>query len=178
MIENLLFIDTETTGFESDARIVSITSYFENVATMGTYSGIFKPPVPIGLRAMAVHHITEKMVADKPPFIGSKHHDFITDCLADDFVVVAHNAPFDLKMLAREGIEVERYIDTCKLAKALGNPECESHQLQYLRYFYDLDVEAIAHSAEGDVAVLIALFKRLWQLHDEPTIEEMIEISR
>lgn len=93
-------------------------------------------------------------------------------------MVVCHNAAFDLKMLAREGIEVERYIDTMKLSKALKDPDCESHGLQYLRYYYGLEVSAIAHSAEGDVEVLVAVFNRLWQLLDEPSLEEMIDISR
>jgi hypothetical protein len=36
---------------------------------------LFNPGKPISIDAMAIHHITEKMVADKPPFMGSEACD-------------------------------------------------------------------------------------------------------
>jgi DNA polymerase III epsilon subunit-like protein len=60
----------------------------------------------------------------------------------------------------------------------------ERYNLQYLRYLLDLDVEATAHDALGDVLVLEKLFERLLKklmseenLTENQAIEKMIEIS-
>jgi len=58
------------------------------------------------------------------------------------------------------------------------------YNLQYLRYLLDLDVEATAHDALGDVIVLEKLYERLKKklmendnLDEEKAIDKMIEIS-
>src|SRR3989344_2977233 len=43
------------------------------------------------------------------------------------------------------------------------------HNIQYLRYFLELEVPGTAHDAEGDVNVLEALFKRLYTKLSSPT---------
>ena len=47
---------------------------------------------------MAVHHITEKMVEDKPVFQGGVFHAELITLLADH-IPVAHNASFDIQIL-------------------------------------------------------------------------------
>ena len=87
-------------------------------------------------------------------------------------------------MLAREGIAPRSSICTYKLAYALDpNDQLPNYRLQYLRYLLDLDVEAEAHDAWGDVLVLEALFERLAQKMkerhgtEESAIEAMLVIS-
>lgn len=167
-MKNLLFLDTETTGLGDTDRIVQIATKFVG----DSFTGIFyvKPPVPISFEAMATHHITREKVEYEPPF--SEIAKEIQEAI-NDRIVVAHNAEFDIGMLKREGIEVGEYICTKKVAQHLFDEE--SYRLQYLRYKYDLRVDGEAHSAEGDVAVLEALFYFLYQ---QISIEKMIDISK
>jgi exodeoxyribonuclease X len=53
--------------------------------------------MPISIDAMAVHHITNKMVEDKPPFQGSPTHQKLSALISDHHnFILAHNARFDL----------------------------------------------------------------------------------
>ena len=134
---------------------------------------------------MAINHITEKMVLKKPAFIDSPEYAGLKDLLEhEETITVAHNAAFDLAMLAREGIVPSRNICTYKVVYALDpNDQLPNYRLQYLRYLLDLDVEAEAHDAWGDVLVLEALFERLMQKMkerhgtEESALEAMLSIS-
>jgi exodeoxyribonuclease X len=150
----LVFLDTETTGLE-DGRLVEL--YADNGEERACDR--FKPPVPISIEAMATHHITEKMVENYPPFAGSVAFGILTGMVSEG-IIVAHNAPFDIGVLEREGVKVGEYIDTKRIAQRLL-PDFPSHSMQYLRYAIGLEVEAEAHSAAGDVKVLKAVFSEL-----------------
>ena len=82
-------------------------------------------------------------------------------------------------MLEKEGVTFGKVIDTKKLShRADPDDNMESHRLQYLRYYYDVEMpEAIAHSAEGDVYVLEAVYDKLIEKIGGLTIEEQLEIS-
>jgi exodeoxyribonuclease X len=153
-MNDLLFIDTECTGIAAEDRALQVAYKYKGE----TYNELFKPPLAIKLPAMAVHHVTEKMVADKPAFIGSPMYDHLK-AIAPTSIFVAHNAKYDLGMLAKEGIEFPRHICTYKLAKYLDDGQFENHQMQYLRYFYGIEIEATAHDALGDILVLEQLFQ-------------------
>lgn len=101
MAYKLLFLDTETTGNETKDYLCQVAwSDGKN-----RHSALFKPPVPISYESMAVHHITNKMVADKPAFKFSTEHAEVAKRFADEETVfIAHNAIFDLGMLAKEGL--------------------------------------------------------------------------
>jgi len=158
----IIFLDTETTGNGDTDRLCQLAvkeRYVDDALVNATY----KPPVPISIESMAIHHITEKMVASRPAFKDAPEYSGLKDLLESDEVIsVAHNAAFDLAMLAREDIVPKRTICTYKIAYALDpNDELPNYRLQYLRYLFNLDVEAEAHDALGDVLVLEALFERL-----------------
>ena len=183
MDKKILFFDTETTGNEEKDRLIQVAY------KMGEKFGneLFKPEIPISYESMAVHHITTKMVADKPEFKYSKMFDELHKMAHDpNIVFVAHNAPFDLAMFKKEGLIPENYICTLKVARKLDTEEkISSYRLQYLRYFLDIEIEATAHDAFGDVLVLEKLFDRLFakiqkeeNLSWNETIEKMIEITR
>jgi DNA polymerase III epsilon subunit-like protein len=123
------------------------------------------------------------MLRDKECLEGSEMQKELKNLLKDG-ILVAHNAKFDIAMLEAEGIKVPRFICTFRVARYLDKegviPE---YNLQFLRYYLDLDIEAHAHDAEDDVKVLHALFLRLLEKvkekesSDESAIEKMIEIS-
>jgi DNA polymerase III epsilon subunit-like protein len=183
-MSKLIFFDTETTGNTENDFLVQIAYKCGNE----TFSGLYKPFIKIPPEASAVHHITNKMVENKPTFKESTDQPIIKKLFEDaDSIVVAHNAPFDLMIVKKEGINPSKFICTLRLARYL-DPEgkIDRYNLQYLRYLLDLDVEATAHDALGDVLVLEKLFERLYKKTQEeikkgagedPIIEKMVEIS-
>jgi exodeoxyribonuclease X len=159
-MSSLLFCDVEATGIDEEDRLLQLAYRHEETDR----NEFFKPPLPIKLQAMAVHHVTEAMVANKPEFRGSPTFTEMVKLAAADAIFVAHNAKYDLTMLAKEGILFKRHICTMKIARYIDpGDRFENHQLQYLRYFYGIEIEAIAHDAFGDIIVLEAVFARLYQ---------------
>jgi len=209
----IIFFDTETTGGTEHDRLIQLAikerptspplrQGFEGrgKATKGkgnvfVHNAIYKPPVPISIESMAIHHITEKMAAEKPLFVDAPEYAELKELFEhEDTVAVAHNAAFDIAMMARENIAPAQTICTYKVARALDPEEkLGNYRLQYLRYLLGLEVEATAHDAFGDVLVLEAVFERLYgkmreqktllrqgsegQGSEEESLREMIEIS-
>lgn len=179
MKRKLTFFDTETTGNTLDDSLCQLAYKLEDE----TFNELYKPHKKIPPEASAVHHITNKMVVDKPAFKESVDYKKIKELFEDDdVIVVAHNAPFDLAMLRREGIEPQNFICTLRTARHLDKDEkIDRYNLQYLRYFLGIEIEATAHDALGDVLVLEELFERLYKkmkdIHGDDAIKEMIEIS-
>jgi len=168
----LIFLDTEATGNEPGKDRLCQVCYKTNGETK---MGYFKPPIPISVKAMSITHITNKMVENAEAFSQSKMKKEL-QTLLNDGILVAHTALFDIAMLKAEGVEVPKFIDTLRVVRHL-DPENKipEHNLQFLRYFLELEVDGSAHDAEGDVRVLGALFNRLYT--KLPDIEQMLEIS-
>lgn len=158
---NLIFLDTETTGIGPEDRLCQVAYQFQGVEK----EALFKPPVPISIDAMAVAHITNKMVAEKEVFLDSTMHSELVEIFSGENILVAHNVGFDAEMLRREKLEPKQLIDTFKLAQYLDvNGEIPKYALQYLRYYFELEVEnAPAHDALGDIRVLEKLFDYYFQ---------------
>jgi DNA polymerase III epsilon subunit-like protein len=92
-----IYLGTETTGNGPDDRLCQIAFKPENGPAV---SELPNPGRPISIDAMVVHHITEKVVADKPPFMGIEACDKLRELVSDaKNVIVAHNSQFDMKML-------------------------------------------------------------------------------
>ncbi len=156
-----IFLDTETTGSGTNDRLCQIA--FKTVAG-ATVDELFNPDMPISAEAMSIHHITNEMIADKPPFKDSDAYKKLQVLFAtDDAVLVAHNAKFDVSMLNRESLYPQRFICTYKLSRYLDKDGViPKYNLQYLRYYLKLNIDATAHSAIGDVLVLEGLFQRIY----------------
>jgi len=176
-----IYLDTETTGIEEHDRLCQLAYKMDSGII---FNELFKPPVPISIGAMATHHITEKMVADKNPFIGSQAYINLIELLQNpDNFMVAHNAPFDKGMLNKEGVEAPRVICTLKLIRFLDSAgEIPEYNLQYLRYYYGMEIDAQAHDALGDILVMEQLFLKIWKKFAETypqeiIVQEMIQIS-
>lgn len=179
-MEKLIFLDTETTGNEiGKDRLCQVCYKNEK----GFNTEYFKPPLPMSVKSMSITHITNKMLEDKACFEGSVMQKDLKNLLKDG-ILVAHNAKFDIAMLNAEGIEVPKHICTLRVARFLDKEnKIPEYNLQFLRYYLDLDIEAHAHDAEDDVKVLYALFQRLLAkimedgTSEDEAIEKMIEIS-
>lgn len=175
-----IFLDTETTGTGPDDRLCQIAF---KAAGGPVVDELFNPGRPIAIEAMAVHHITDEMVAAKPPFKGSPAYEKLKSLLDDEQgILVAHNAVFDLDMLRKEGLAADRAICTYKLSRHLDSEGIiPQYNLQYLRYYLKLDIEAVPHSALGDILVLEGLFDRIrarFDMDDEAdAAAQMLKIS-
>ena len=183
MIKKIIFFDTETTGNEPKKDFVCQLAY---KTTGMTFNELFKPSIPIPPEASAITHITNKMVADKPSFKESTNYGTIKLLFEDpNSVVVAHNAKFDLAIINKEDIIPANFICTLRVARYLDKDNViPQYKLQFLRYYLDIEIEAEAHDALGDVLVLERLYERLLNkiikedsITEEQAIEKMIDIS-
>lgn len=177
-MKDFVFLDTETTGNDLLSDRLFQVCYKHNDVI---YSEYFKPPVPITIKSQSITHVTNKMVEDKKPFLESTMKKDLEKLLGEK-ILVAHNAVFDIAMLASEGVTTPRFICTLKIARFLDEEgKIPEYNLQYLRYYLELDVDAKAHEAEDDVLVLAALFVRLYEkmktLYGDAAIDEMVKIS-
>ena len=169
-----IFLDTETTGTGTQDRLCQLAYKLDAGQIVNE---LFKPPLPIEIEAMSVHHITNEMVADKPAFKDSSEYQKLKDLLDDgNNILVAHNAKFDVDMLIKEGIHPKKVVCTLKLARHLDpNGVIPKYNLQYLRYFLGIVIQATAHDALGDILVLEKLFERLFARMSKDTAADAIE---
>ncbi len=182
-MKKIIFLDTETTGTEVNDYLCQLAYKTDSEI----YCELFKPPVKISIEASSVTHISNKMVADKPSFKESGDYKRIKAMLEDEnTIMVAHNAKFDLGMIEKEDINPSNHICTLRVARYLDREhKIPQHKLQYLRYYLDIEIEAQAHDALGDVMVLEKLFERLLvgikketkNNIDEEALDMMIDIS-
>ncbi|MFT7328377.1 MAG: exodeoxyribonuclease X, partial [Crocinitomicaceae bacterium] len=95
MKHTLIFIDTETTGIATSDRLIQVGYR----TTDGTdVNELYSTAKKIEIAAMAVHHVTEKMIADKPLFVNSPAYKDLKERFSKDNLFIAHNAPFDVAM--------------------------------------------------------------------------------
>ena len=191
-MKKLIFFDTETTGRDADDRLCQL-AYKTGEES---FCELYNPGKKIPPDASAVHHISNKMVASKPAFTESKEYKRIKKLFEDkNNILIAHNAIFDVEMLKKEDINIPNFICTLRVARHLDKEgKIEKYNLQYLRYFLDIEVEAAAHDAMGDVVVMEKLFERLKdrmmapteigvptevgkELTEEEVLEKMMDIS-
>lgn len=182
--------DTETTGGGENDRVCQIALGILKKDGCDYHIDYCKPPLPISYGAMAVHGITEEDVVDKPAFGETDTGKLLASLNSKNSVLMAHNAKFDIDMVAKEGIEWCGYtIDTYRCAKHLI--DSESHALQYLRYSLGLyksenDDEAkklksqfgdmmSPHNALFDIYILKKLFFYLIELSGD--YKKLIELT-
>lgn len=171
-----LFLDVETTSI--DGKVVQLCYEYD----WRFVNEFIDPEEEIDLEAMCVHHITNEMVRGKSTFESSVFVKKLQKLLDSwEFVVVAHNAPFDVGILRKQGMIIDEYICTMKLSQTLQWEEDRFNMskvnLQYLRYFFGVncDEEINPHDAYSDVVVLKWLYNVLQKEFE--WVEEMIDIS-
>jgi len=167
---NLLFLDCETTGLDG-SRLVEIAWAHPGSSVQALR---VRPPVDIEIEASAVNHISNAMVASLCGFQEHPSYGHIKEII-EASTIVAHNASFDIGVLNREGIFPKSFIDTKRLA-VYTHPDIKKQNLQYLRYALGLEVDAVAHSAAGDVKVLMAVFYELCTKLSTGELDEFVDM--
>ena len=114
-MDRLVFLDTETTGIDLLLDRLFQVAYKKGDKLISSY---FKPPIPISVKSMSISHVTNKMVEGELPFAGSQIQSDLKK-LFPSHILVAHNAVFDAEILHKEGVTIDKFIDTLKVVRFL-----------------------------------------------------------
>lgn len=152
--------DTETTGLSAGARIIEIGAVrFVGQTVLGTFQQLIAPGIPISPGAQAVHGLSDTDLAGQPPaeVVLPAFFAFVGDA-----PLLAHNAPFDLSMLARECTRLglppppNPVLDTRRIAQSLGL-SANGYSLGALLHALGLPAEGL-HRALADADAARRLF--------------------
>jgi DNA polymerase-3 subunit epsilon/exodeoxyribonuclease X len=169
-----LFLDLETTGLESNDKILSIALLGKDIEVYELVNNGKKIP-PL---ASSINHITNEMIKDKPKLEDTKAYEILQVNNNKNTTIIGHNIKFDLEKLSENGFFFEgNAIDTLRVTKHLI-PECEFFSLQFLRYELKLyrqeEKTLVAHNALDDVKVIKFLYEYLLDIESS---KKMIELS-
>jgi DNA polymerase-3 subunit epsilon/exodeoxyribonuclease X len=172
MAKYILF-DTETTGIGENDRIIQVGAMIlDSKGNVEKFDELCHTEQTIPVEAMEVHGITPDKIIGKAPFTQSMFYKRLQELNTDDNFLIAHNMPFDLKMIEKEGFNCNmKLIDTLRCAKHIFK-DSPYHRLQYFRYSLELykeeEAEASkhnivikAHEAIGDVLVMKLFLSKL-----------------
>jgi DNA polymerase III epsilon subunit family exonuclease len=150
-------VDVETTGLSPDDRICEIgMTKIENNEIVDSFESLINPEEKINNTIF--HGIEDWMVRGAPVF-GDVAHDIID--FMQDSVLIAHNAPFDMRFLryefSRLGTDLSHLsLCTLKISRRL-HPEFVSHRLDHVLYQYDI-INKQHHRAGTDAESEARLF--------------------
>lgn len=157
--------DTETTGLATTDRIVQIAGVriARGRLTGERFETLVNPGRTIPPGATAIHRITDQMVADAPDMTAALtafHH------FAEDAVLIAHNAPFDMGLLRAAAAETgahfdNRVLDTVLLSAVVWGGSVP-HTLDALTQRLGIAIPLEdRHTAMGDTVATAEAFLRL-----------------
>ena len=184
MSNGFVFLDTETTGLSSNDRIIDIALI--QTSSSGNLENTFDSLLygdgsSGGSRLVAIHHISNEMLTNARHFAEAWVE---IEPLLKNRIIVAHNAPFDRKMinyeLARIGAKpLDEFLCTFKLAKYLGLATKKSEtsagtsgKLEALAARFGITIES-AHRALPDTKALVAVFWKMKE-HFPDEVDEYI----
>jgi DNA polymerase III subunit epsilon len=160
-------LDTETTGLDpaDGHRIVEIAAVelINHLPTGRSFHRLVNPQRDVPADALAVHGLTEEMLAKEPVF-AAVAEDFLA--FIGNAALVIHNAEFDIKFVNAELQRLERpplagpVIDTVQMARRRFPNASASLDALCRRYEIDLSARD-KHSAKLDCELLAAVYLEL-----------------
>jgi len=190
MVKYILF-DTETTGIQEEDRIIQVGAMIiDSKDKIEVFDELCSTVLPIKIEAMVVHGITPDLIEGKDTFVETNFYKTLQELNNSENYLIAHNMPFDMGMLQKEGFRSNlKIIDTLRVAKHLLK-NSPSHALQYLRYSLELykdekeeadkhNITIKAHDVIGDVLVMKLLLSKLIALTKEayPGVNTMVKMQ-
>ena len=172
-----LLVDTETTGISADDKVCEM-AYVEiddafNVVRSG--NSLINPGIPINYAASAVNGITDVMVKDAPTL-----EDYMLSegsPLRGEVTLIAHNLDFDFRFLKQYTDDGVGKLCTLKCARVLY-PDAANHKQGTLAAMLGIQVaREKAHSADGDLDVLLQLLQHLCRDADTD-LYGLLEVQR
>ncbi len=158
-------LDCETTGLDTaNDKIIEIALVrftFEGI--IDSFETLIDPQIPIPEASIAIHHITNAMIQNKPKVqeILPRVLDFIGKS-----IIVGHGITNDIAFICSAAkqhnipckLASHPYLDTLRMARMYG--ESPTNSLERLRQHFNITEEG-AHRAMNDVTVNIEVFKYL-----------------
>ena len=172
-----LLVDTETTGISVNDKVCEM-AYVEiddafNVIRSG--NSLINPGIPINYAASAVNGITDVMVKDAPTL-----EDYMLSegsPLRGEVTLIAHNLDFDFRFLKQYTDDGVGKLCTLKCARVLY-PDAANHKQGTLAAMLGIQVaREKAHSADGDLDVLLQLLQHLCRDADTD-LYGLLEVQR
>ena len=172
--------DTETTGLNPSAgdEIIQIGAVrLVNCRLLRTesFEQLIDPRRPIPASTIPIHGIAPEMIVGRPT-IDAVLPAFYA--FAQDTVLVAHNAAFDLRFLQMKeqasGVRFRQPVLDTLLLSALVHPNQESHTLEAIAERFDVPVIG-RHTALGDAIVTAEVFLKLIPLLAEKGIDTLAQ---
>jgi DNA polymerase-3 subunit epsilon len=160
--QDVVFLDTETTGLGAHAEIVDIAVIAADGRVL--LDSLVRPVGPIPPEATLIHGITEELVARAPPW-----RDLVTSLrdLLESRTVVVYNAEFDRAMVTRCTLRLGltpitadwqcamRAYAAYRGERSRGRPGFRLHRLDHVATA--LGFAPIIHRARSDAEVCRAL---------------------
>ena len=170
--------DTETTGLNPGqgdeiiqigaARIVN-----HKLLRQECFEQLVDPQRPIPLATISIHGIQPEMVVGQPTIdqVLPAFHAF-----AQDTVLVAHNAAFDMRFLQlkeqQAGVVFDHPVLDTLLLSAVIHPHQDSHRLEAIAERFNVTIVG-RHTALGDALVTAEVFLKLIPLLAEKGIHTL-----
>lgn len=171
-MNKVVALDTETTGFGEDARIIELAFVtFDSGVVVDRWSSLlwadgvdWNSSQVLG--ALKVNEITVEELRGKPTFMDVFHK--VYEYLRFSDIWLAHNAKFDLRMLRQEfqrarsidiPIKPAMVVDTMSLSRRF-HPEEGSHKLGDVAARWNVAQED-AHRATVDAEVCGKIFREM-----------------
>ena len=156
----IVVVDLETTGISAFDRVCEIgMTKVEYDEITDRFETLINPGVSINNTIF--HGIEDWMVQDAPRFKNIAHE--IVEFM-NDSILVAHNAPFDMRFLRYELQRLDTDLShqalcTLKLARKM-HPDFPAHKLDYVLSEYDI-VNEHHHRASADAVSCARLFLQM-----------------